>query len=188
LNLAADVTALNESTESSLIAIDGLLPVDASQWIGDGSSFNIEFTNGVEIYVVRIDNNTDLATYESIPLSGGNYTIVGIGSQFDTEFPYSNGYQIMPRYSNDIGISLPIVQMTYDKIKIYPNPASGNLNIKSGESIESIEIINQLGEVVNTVSIHALERTIDISKLPAGFYTLKIKTASGVHSSNFIKE
>ncbi|MBC8045698.1 MAG: T9SS type A sorting domain-containing protein [Fimbriimonadaceae bacterium] len=188
LNDSNLVSELNEETESAYIYAEGLDYVDVSQWLGDGSSFNVEFTDGFNIFVVRIDNNTEYSISGPPSFIDGTYIVKGIGTQFDTDLPYTSGYQIMPMHEGDIVGASSINEINMFVFNLYPNPAIDNINIESEEVVESLEIINQIGEVVNFVSINALQKTIDVKELPAGFYAVKIKTASGVYSSNFIKE
>lgn len=93
------VTALDESTESSLIIIENVDFIDASQWLGDGSSFNVEVTDGTNNYQVRIHENSNLSNL-SIP--EGLKSITGIGGQFDQDAPFDSGYLLLPRYVEDI--------------------------------------------------------------------------------------
>ncbi|MBC8045699.1 MAG: T9SS type A sorting domain-containing protein, partial [Fimbriimonadaceae bacterium] len=188
------VDDLNETTESSYIYIDGLEFIEPSQWLGDGSSFDVELTNGSSNFVMRIDNNTDLSTISYADLTEGSdlflLTVTGIGIQYDIDLPFNNGYQIIPRYSSDILLNIGhnISSVPDNYYLLYPNPTTDNLTINSKEIIQSVEIINQLGEIVNVVEINAMQKTIDVQQLPAGYYFLKLKTASGVYSSDFIKQ
>ncbi|MFN0276526.1 MAG: Calx-beta domain-containing protein [Chitinophagales bacterium] len=182
------ISSLGESTESMLWIIASVDLVDPSQWLGDGSSFNVEFTDGSETFIVRIDNNTELSTFSLDP-SAFDFVIEGIGTQFDTESPYTDGYQLMPRYISDLSYqTVGIIQQDRITLKLYPNPTLEKINIISEDLVESLKIINQLGEIVKVVSINALQKTIDVKEFPAGFYAVKIKTVSGVYSSSFIKE
>ena len=77
---------------------------------------------------------------------------------------------------------------TINDINIYPNPASEILYISSIAHIEKeaeIEVINALGQIVLTESYRT---EINTSLLENGFYTIRIKSASGIHISKFIKE
>jgi len=77
---------------------------------------------------------------------------------------------------------------TINDINIYPNPASEILYISSIAHIEKeaeIEVINALGQIVLTESYRT---EINISLLENGFYTIRIKSASGIRISKFIKE
>lgn len=96
---ATVVTALNESTESQLVRLEGVSLAVPSQWTGGGSSFNVDVTDGTNTWVVRIDGDVDLST-AAAPV--GLFNITGIGGQFDNSAPYTDGYQMLPRYAADI--------------------------------------------------------------------------------------
>ena len=59
---------------------------------------------------------------------------------------------------------------------LYPNPSSSLLNVKSLDNtpIESIVIINSLGQLAYYQESNSNEMLINISSLSSGFYTLKI--------------
>jgi predicted extracellular nuclease len=95
----AVVTALDESTESELVRINGVSLVDPTQWPASGSSANVDLTDGTNTYLMRIDSDTDV---DGMPAPTGNFDVVGLGGQFDNSSPFDGGYQILPRYMPDI--------------------------------------------------------------------------------------
>lgn len=76
------------------------------------------------------------------------------------------GYKVTPVYIQDeIGEQLDF--------KVYPNPASSNVNITSTDGfISEICIYNKLGQRV----IHEIKpgNTIDVSMLPEGLYIVEV--------------
>ena len=198
LKVPTFVTDLNEGTESDLVElnIDGFTLVDPLQWLGDGTSFNVEVSNGTDIFTIRIDDNTELstATLDDInyiyPLLTTNmFQIKGIGSQFDTDAPYTSGYQLMPRYISDFFIVYEsITELDPSQINIYPNPTADNITLSGKENILSLEIIDNMGRTVEIMEINNFEKTISVFDLPPGFYGLKIKTETGIYASGFIKQ
>lgn len=103
----AVVTELNEDTESELLRINNLSLVNPAQWTGAGTGFNVDVSDGVNTYLMRIDN--DVTAY-SMPAPLGTFDVIGIGSQFDPSLPFTDGYQILPRYEEDI-IQAPITDV-----------------------------------------------------------------------------
>ncbi|MDG0974580.1 MAG: T9SS type A sorting domain-containing protein [Crocinitomicaceae bacterium] len=85
------VTALDESTESQLVALENLTFVTpAANWPANG---NVDVTDGTTVFTVRVVNAS--------PLSGaaapvGPFNITGVGGQFDNSSPFDAGYQIFP--------------------------------------------------------------------------------------------
>lgn len=100
------VTALDESTESELIQINNVTIVNLADWNPGGAGFNADVTDGVNTYTMRIDAEVDLF---SMMAPDGTFDLIGIGGQFDNSSPYDAGYQLLPRYNNDIQIKPVIV-------------------------------------------------------------------------------
>ena len=75
-----------------------------------------------------------------------------------------------------------------NKVEIYPNPSSKEININSQFIINSIEILNSLGQRVYKEKINTTNKTIDISALNKGIYIIELKTEKGVIHRKFIKE
>lgn len=95
------VTALGEATESELIRINNVSVVNPSQWTNAGSGMTVEVSNGTTTFAMRIDADVNVF---GTPVPTGTFDVVGIGGQFNptTSAPFLDGYQILPRYINDI--------------------------------------------------------------------------------------
>ncbi|MEZ4936301.1 MAG: lamin tail domain-containing protein [Crocinitomicaceae bacterium] len=102
----AVVTALDESTESELVQINNVTIVNLADWNPAGAGFNADVTDGVNTYTMRIDAEVDLF---SMMAPDGTFDLVGIGGQFDSSTPFDAGYQLLPRYNNDIHIKPMII-------------------------------------------------------------------------------
>jgi hypothetical protein len=70
-----------------------------------------------------------------------------------------------------------ITSLTKDKIRIYPNPTTGELQIESGQlKVENVEIFDIYGKkILSNFNINL----IDISELQAGLYFVKVFTTQG---------
>lgn len=100
------VTALDESTESELVQINDVYIVNLGDWVPGGTGFNADVTDGSNTYKMRIDADVDLF---SMLAPDGTFDLVGIGSQWDQNSPYDSGYEIIPRYNDDIHIKPMII-------------------------------------------------------------------------------
>lgn len=70
-------------------------------------------------------------------------------------------------------------------VKVYPNPANNKLTIADLQGLAEVSIHNLLGkEVLQTNAT----QNIDISTLPQGVYTLKIKQNGTISQAKFIKK
>ena len=70
------------------------------------------------------------------------------------------------------------------EIRVFPNPARGTLYIVGCEVVSSI-VLDAVGKVVMRFG---KENKIDVSKLPAGIYTIRIETPSGNVLRKFMKQ
>jgi len=164
-----EVNQLNESTESSLVTINALQFVDPTQWLGDGTSFDVDvITDNGDTLLVRIDNDTETSTM-SFP--GCCVYITGIGGQFDTSAPHDSGYQLQPRYPHDFMPYLGTNNLYVGEVNVYPNPSSGTVNIEAEDKIISIFVYDNSGRKITEVFD---ERVLNLSNYSAGTYYMKI--------------
>jgi len=79
------------------------------------------------------------------------------------------------------------INKTANSITIYPNPALTEVTIKSTTAIESVEVVNMMGQVVTSPRPSPKEREVllDVRSLPAGVYFVKV---NGVYGGRFVKE
>jgi len=85
-------------------------------------------------------------------------------------------------------------------IRVYPNPATGNLTIDLSQeeagsgsmqpAAGNIEICDLLGEQIYTspITVHRLPFTINIADLQSGVYLVKLITINGTEVKKFVKE
>jgi hypothetical protein len=69
-------------------------------------------------------------------------------------------------------------------LKVYPNPASSHITIDSESAIESIDVFNIYGSLVQTETAS----TFSVESLASGTYIVNIKTKNEIVRSHFIKE
>lgn len=74
-------------------------------------------------------------------------------------------------------------------LKVYPNPASDFVNIKSEKRISEVSVFDLAGKQVNYIKEDNTEVKISLQRLPAGTYIIQTKTSDGILSSQkFIKK
>ena len=186
------VTALNESTESQLIVLEGVTFIDEDQWgSGTASGFNFDVTNGTGTYNVRIDAQVDLFN-QSIPPGDplvGAFRITGLGGQFDNSSPYDEGYQILPRYEADI----EFVVSTQDPvlgaaIEVSPNPSAGLFNIQLDQPIDEALLYSINGQLIKEIHEPKSNLEIDLTNYMSGIYMLVFKSNDATWVEKLIKE
>lgn len=80
---------------------------------------------------------------------------------------------------------------TFGDVALYPNPASSVLNLQLPDAQrmpEGYRIINSLGQEVGAGSIDGTLQSIDISRLSAGVYFIKLAKGSDAQTLKFIKQ
>ena len=186
------VTALNESTESQLIVLEGVVFVDENQW-GNGtpSGFNFDVTDGSGTFDIRIDAQVDLFNMTIPPgdPTMGTFRITGLGGQFDNASPLDDGYQLLPRYEADI----EFVVSTQDpllgsSIQVSPNPASDQVTIRLEDEVEELKIYSINGQLIESHFFVLDEMTISLQDFEKGIYMLVFSTGESTWLEKLIKE
>jgi hypothetical protein len=181
----------SEATESQLIRINNVHLVDPATWTtGMGTSgftcAAVSDDHPNDTITIRIDR--DVETYNS-PAPPEPFNITGIGGQFDPSSPFSTGYQILPRYNNDIStIASGTHQADFSaQVSLTPNPASDILTLRTEVGFDRVTILNANGQLVKTITNPALTEQINVSNLPTGTYFVRIEKNNGVWSTRFVK-
>lgn len=102
----------------------------------------------------------------------------GIGN-FVTQAPTFN--------INNESLSVDEPEVADYKIAIYPNPASGNINIISAFTIEKIEIYNMLGQIIQIHRESSNQLSISVENLSSGTYLVKYYGEEKEGTSRFVK-
>ena len=91
------------------------------------------------------------------------------------------------------GVSTSVANLAQESsLSAFPNPARDLLKVSVGEGfrIHGVEIINQLGQHIRSLSMDSPERLseINVHDLPAGNYLLKVNLGKEEATMRFIKE
>ena len=84
-----------------------------------------------------------------------------------------------------------VISKRPEPMRIFPNPAKDiiGLQISQQENIDTVSIFNATGQLVDTMLNFNLSQKINVSSLPQGFYSIRIRTQSGKnYSSGFVKQ
>jgi hypothetical protein len=182
---AALVTELNESTEGRLIEIRGLNLVDVTQWTGMGTGFNVDVTNGTDTFLLRVVQPTTLYN-DSVP--NQSFNLRGHGSQFTTSTPALNGYQIQPRYSEDLIFNMSTDALLREvRVNVYPNPSHQFVTFElSYPDPATMVVYNTFGQVIEQSIVNKGKITINTNQWRSGIYISKINQGDNSISVRFI--
>ena len=73
-------------------------------------------------------------------------------------------------------------------VQVYPNPASNNVTVKADGNIQSVQLYDIQGRLLQTNIVNSSTSVLDISSRVGGMYFLKVTTNMGVTVEKIIKE
>lgn len=78
--------------------------------------------------------------------------------------------------------------VTKNNVILYPNPTTTTLNITSQDVVDTVQIINMLGQTVFTAMPKTTSASLNVSGLNSGVYTINATINGNISSSRFIKQ
>ena len=162
----------------------------------------------VDLLIIDLDNTTYLSgssIYTNEPLATHqwyncltNSIILGATSSYYT--PIANGsYYVVLNYNGcyDTSACVNFTTLgvnnysTFDKIKVVPNPNSGEFMLMSDLSLnESFDLIitNILGQQIESHTLHGGKINLQLKHLSAGVYMINVKTSNKSFTTKLIIE
>lgn len=115
-----------------------------------------------------------------------------VGDSFtnDANIYFDYNFPILTNKATSTFKSLGIEDFNFSKyLVLYPNPSNQILNISKNDNIDiqSFEIYDVLGQLVIAVPNAKTTSNIDVSRLTAGNYFIRVKSDKGSSSMKFIK-
>lgn len=168
-------------------------PVTKNAWQSDIAGGRDAFASVISsdcselLYSTFLGGSSDDAARCSWADNKGNIYIAGQTKSND--FPVKNAFQDSRkdktgREDNLVAVFNPLISGISDQIKsteisIFPNPTSGMINIEIKNSqLENYELCNLLGLEIMSGKINSEKSSIDLSRLPAGVYLLRVDNKS----------
>jgi hypothetical protein len=93
------LAASGDSYTNCLFQVHCVNIVGGDPWPAVGINANVTIDDGTGPVTMRIDKDTDI---DGTPVPTTDFSVIGIGDQFDTSSPYTTGWQIKPRSLADI--------------------------------------------------------------------------------------
>ncbi|KGO93448.1 fibronectin type III domain-containing protein [Flavobacterium subsaxonicum] len=78
--------------------------------------------------------------------------------------------------------------VTFNKLKVYPNPTSNIITIDNAAAIDSVEVYNITGQLVLKQNIGSTNTTINLENLQAGAYLLNVYANDATKRVKIIKQ
>ena len=167
-------------TNFSLDVNEVKLSVNPFQFNGQAS---MPTTYWIQLIVTDGSSSTSVFWLVTSSSSVGNPSALYDGF-WDYYDPTLDGVYIWEGDCSTMGVA----DAELDRFSFYPNPTSDILHINAAKNIESVTIYNMLGQQVISSKIGAISSDINMSKLPAGTYLMKVAINGVTKSYKIIKK
>jgi uncharacterized repeat protein (TIGR01451 family) len=105
---------------------------------------------------------------------------------FNTAYIYFDwNPAIITNTTYNVNNALGLDEIT-EGFKIYPNPASTNITIKSDAEMEWMALYDMSGKQVFQENINGNLKVVPVSEIEKGLYILSVKTSTGIRSSKLL--
>jgi hypothetical protein len=88
--------------------------------------------------------------------------------------------------SETVSIATGISKLSNSSISIYPNPASGEINVKSAVLIQKLEIYDLEGKLIELKNVNAYTSKLQMDGYNDGIYMLKLYTVNGISNNKLV--
>lgn len=123
--------------------------------------------------------------YDSAGIYNICVTVYSICGDSTTYCQSDSLYRSSPMiYINVQGNSMSVNHSTQRQLKVYPNPANNIITVQANEKLGMILLYNSIGEMTFKMNSDNFKTDIDISTLPKGIYTFKVRDIY----TRFVKE
>ena len=169
---ATVVNVLDEDTESQLVKLENLF---YQSHIEAGGALNVTFVDGLGgSYLVRTDFDTGITEDFILSIASESVNVTGIGGQFDSNSPFDEGYQLLPRYEEDFEIIVNTTEPEWaNTLRLAPNPVQTVLAVNLPQDVEYVMVHDVFGRLLQTYTHTSNQLRADFSDLSAGTYMLR---------------
>lgn len=84
--------------------------------------------------------------------------------------------------------TMAVQDINRSRISYYPNPVIDQLQVSNDAKIKNAELYNVSGQMILNININAEKASIDMTKVPAGIYILKLNSDKQSESIKIIKK
>ena len=193
------------ATATATTALDSAMPLVAGNYFASQTIAGCESVSrtSVAVTIDAIDGIiTQVAGILTVAQSGATYqwftcpNTILVDATNQTFTPTVAGdYKVAITFNGCEIISNCVTVSTLNKtafdsanFSYYPNPTTGILNVNYSSEINSVQIINVLGQEVLSKKINGNEGQIDMQSLPNGTYLAKVTAAEKVKTVKVVKQ
>ncbi|MDZ7263348.1 MAG: phospholipase D-like domain-containing protein [candidate division KSB1 bacterium] len=162
-----------EKLEGQLVRINNVA-VNTSKWTVSGAGSNFILTDATGSCEIRIDKDTDLSN-TSAPAA--RFDVIGVIQQYDPESPYTQGYQLLPRFKADV-IDNSVLDIVSGPVEKNILPYSMDLTWQTQSATNSIVIYGKTSNYeIDTIVVQESVKNhlVHLAQLwPATLYHVRV--------------
>lgn len=100
----------------------------------------------------------------------------------------ANGCTAMTTDSIYVDLCMTVTENAAGNVSVYPNPTNGEFTVQlSGNATAVVEIMNELGQVVNAFNMTSSVRLVDMKNFESGVYFIRVTTGDATTTHRLIK-
>ena len=132
--------------------------------------------------------------WTSATSSTNQYSVTGLAAEtiYEVQVQANCGDNNLSEWSDLLTVTTlvdGINSYLLNSISLYPNPANDYINVQcSTFNVQSVEVIDAYGKVINTVNVIDNPTRINVSSLANGIYFVRVTTDEGVATKTFVKK
>ncbi|MEZ4829304.1 MAG: M4 family metallopeptidase [Bacteroidia bacterium] len=146
----------------------------------DGSSYNFT-SNGRFRFRCDASDNSDLIYIDAVTITGTTAFAPALAGGTEFLLEEVGGLNETEGFAAD-GTSFE------GDIQLYPMPAADYLNIAAADEIVSVAVYTMEGKRVMEASADQIRTGLNVSRLSAGVYLIRVTTTGEILNSKFVKE
>lgn len=175
----------SEINEDNLVTWQNTLYlINQNEWVPKSPYFDVNVTDGTNVFKMRIKENTDLFALKN-PISSA-FKLTGVQAQYCNTIPYNTDYIIQPRYIKDIEFINTTTEFLEKEKLAYPNPFEDVIYLTPfHHECQNIQLVDCEGKEL--LKINKDSEFIDLSKLPSGTYYIKSNQVAASFTQKIVK-
>jgi hypothetical protein len=165
---------------------------DGTGYFEGGSAETFDYTPETWIFIeINFDLDADLGQvfFDGVLITefANEFTIGGVNYYGDDDNGPPEAYYDDVCFGEGWAIT-GVEEQFVNTSQVYPNPASDQINIKSGSTIIQIEIYNQIGQLVKKLNTNSSIVHFDISNIKSGVYFIKMSSHDQIITKKLVIE
>jgi hypothetical protein len=194
------------TTPSALVCPDSTTTYTCTVWDSQGCSVSASTTvtvNPAPALTLTAQNDTACVNWSTdvltgTPAGGTHFGFAVTGNIFNPSFAGAGIHDVYYTYTDTIGCSDTISISIYvdacagieslyaEQLNVFPNPASGSIQIHALSSIRYMELINVTGEIIYSSFVNNEKAVVNTASFAEGIYLLRIRIDEGFINRSII--